>query len=224
MFTNKKENIFNKNIEIKNETQIKCVVIMWLYYYVSLYLFDIADRIYSLWATRWFISALYIIITIPVVLVYKKWGGHREPKINLKDYRQYIYGILTLIPYYIVKVIVLGPDTELGLTITEISFGELAWSFLYYAVIVACCEEFVFRMFFQGELVKILGKLSWLAPFIAAVLFALAHIPQGYIEQVYIAFGAGLVIGYARYFIPGYSFISLVMAHGLYDFLVIMLL
>lgn len=224
MFTNNKENIFSKNIEIKNETQIKCVVIMGLYYYVSLYLFDIADRIYSLWATRWFISALYIIITIPVILVYKKWGGHREPPINLKDYRQYIYGILTLIPYYIVKVIVLGPDTELGLAITKVSFGELAWSFMYYAVIVACCEEFVFRVFFQGELVKILGKLSWLAPFIAAVIFALAHIPQGYIEQVYIAFGAGLVLGYARYLIPGYSFISLIIAHGLYDFLVIMLL
>lgn len=224
MFTNNKENIFSKNIEIKNETQIKCVVIMGIYYYVSLYLFDIADRIYSLWATRWFISGLYIIITIPVILVYKKWGGHREPQINLKDYRQYIYGILTLIPYYIVKVIVLGPDTELGLAITKVSFGELAWSFLYYAVIVACCEEFVFRVFFQGELVKILGKLGWLAPFITAVLFALAHIPQGYIEQVYIAFGAGLVLGYARYLIPGYSFISLIIAHGLYDFLVIMLL
>jgi|GEM_PF-2402075 len=224
MSTNKKENIFNKNIKIKNETQIKCVVVMWLYYYVSFYLFDIADRIYSLWATRWFISVLYIIITIPVVLVYKRWGGHREPSINLKDYRQYIYGILTLIPYYIVKVIVLGPDTKLGMTITKLDFGEIAWFFLYYAIIIAWCEEFVFRVFFQGELVKILGKLGWLAPFIAAVLFALIHIPQGYTEQVYIAFGAGLVLGYAKFFIPGYSFISLVMAHGLYDFLIMMLL
>lgn len=214
----------NKRIDIKYETQIKCVIIMYIYYYSALYLFDLSEKITRLWPTRWFLCGLYILITIPVVLVQKKWGAYKFKKLDLKSYRQYIYGVLTLIPYYGVKVLVLGPDIELGLSILKMNIWEILWSFFYYVIVVAVTEEYVFRIFFQGELTQILGKTSWLAPFVCAVLFALAHVPQGYIEQVYIAFGAGLILGYARYFIKEYSFLSLVLAHGLYDFLIVMLL
>lgn len=220
---NRKKLDLTKKINIKYETQIKCVVVMYMYYYCALYLFDLSEKIPSLWATRWFMCGLYILITVPVVLVHKKWGAYKMEKPDFKACRQYIYGLLTLIPYYGVKLLVVGPATRPGWYFVEMHIWELLWFFFYYIAIVAVTEEYVFRIFLQGELTRILGKAGWLAPLICAVLFALAHIPQGYKESVYIAFGAGLILGYARYFIKDYSFISLVMAHGLYDFLLVLL-
>lgn len=221
---NRKKLDLTKKINIKYETQIKCVVVMYMYYYCALYLFDLSEKIPSLWATRWFYCGLYIFITIPVVLVWRKWGAGKLEKPDFKSCRQYIFGLLTLIPYYCVKLLVVGPAGKLGFPFMDMHSWEIMWFFFYYAVVVAVTEEFVFRIYFQGELTLILGRAGWLAPFISAVLFSLAHVPQGYIENVYIAFGGGLILGYARYFIKGYSFISLILAHGLYDFLLVMLL
>lgn len=221
---NKKKLDLTKKINIKNETQIKCVVVMYMYYYCALYLFDLSEKIPRLWPTRWFTCGLYILITIPVVLAHKKWGAYKMEKPDFKAYRQYIYGLLTIIPYYGVKLLVVGPAGTLSFPFLKMHIWEFLWFFFYYAIVVAVTEEYVFRIFFQGELTRILGKAGWLAPFICAVLFALAHVPQGYIQNVYIAFGGGLILGYARYFIKDYSFISLVMAHGLYDFLLVILL
>lgn len=221
---NRKKIDSTKKINIKYETQIKCAVVMYIYYYCAAYLFDLTEKIPGLWATRWFCCGLYILITIPFVPVHRKWGVCEFEKPDFKLRRQYIYGLLTLIPYYGVKLLVVGPAEGTGLSFLKMGIWDILWCFLYYAVIVAVTEEYVFRIFFQGELTRILGRAGWLAPLICAVLFALAHIPQGYKENVYIAFGAGLILGYARYFIKGYSFVSLVLAHGMYDFLIVMLL
>lgn len=214
----------NKKIYVKYETQIKCVVIMYIYYYCALYLFDISEKIPTIWATRWFCAGLYILLTVPIVLVQKKWGAYEPSKVNFKSYKQYIYGFLTLIPYYGINVLVIGFDSHFGLSCLGMSIWDILWCFFYYVIVVGVTEEYIFRIFFQGELTKIFGKVGWLAPVVVAVLFALAHVPQGYIEQVYIAFGAGLLMGYARYFIKEYSFLSLIIAHGFYDFLIVMLL
>lgn len=216
---NGKNTLLAKKIHIKNETQIKCMILVFVYSYLLMYVCDLEMYISSQWLTNLFFATIYLLWIIPVFLVKRKWGVHQREEVNLSNVRQYLYGVLLLIPYFAVYFLVYKTSN-----LDHIVFGLNAWNVLwglfYYVVIVAITEEYVFRIFFQGELSVLLGGLRMLAPLISAILFAVIHIPQGNDDIVWMAFGCGLVLGYAKQYINQCTFVSLVVAHGLYDFLV----
>lgn len=88
---------------------------------------------------------------------------------------------------------------------------------------VGVCEEIVFRGYIKNQFTIWLKKCKWLAPLIAAVLFGLWHIINGSLIQVLFTTLIGCVFGYAKYFIKDCSLLSVIIAHGLYDFSLVLL-
>ena len=106
---------------------------------------------------------------------------------------------------------------------TEPSAGFLAISAVQDILFVGVCEEIVFRGYVQNQFEIWLKKCKWLAPLIAAVLFGLWHIINGSLIQVLFTTLIGCVFGYSKYFIKDCSLLSVIIAHGLYDFSLVLL-
>ena len=174
----------------------------------------------------WVISVLvYFFITMPSVIAYKKIGIHKE-KVCLINIKQYIYGIILVVP------LILCAKKSMDVSFSDMfnlsgekyiirDSSSFLWLFLFYMFVVAINEEFCYRVYIQGELKALLGKVAWLAPAITAVCYGYMHIVQGGVEQVKFTIMVGLVLGYARYFIKDCTFISVVIAHGIYDFIAV---
>lgn len=216
---------FNKRVEIKYETQIKALVVAYPCFWMLYYLYDLLERIPTVWMTRLASLGLIPVVSVPVLVSAHIWGIYKEkePKPDFKNYRQYICGALLLIPYFGVAWLLAEGKIFSGTNMLFHSTPlELLWWFVYYGA-VALQEEWVFRRYIQGELSVIFGRFRWLAPFVSAVLFAVMHIPQCVTHTVIVAFFVGLIVGYAKFFFKNCTFISVVMAHWLYDFLLLVL-
>ena len=103
------------------------------------------------------------------------------------------------------------------------SAGYLAISAVQDILFVGVCEEIVFRGYVQNQFEIWLKKNKWLSPLIAAVLFGLWHIINGSLIQVLLTTLIGCVFGYCKYFIKDCSLLSVIIAHGLYDFSLVLL-
>lgn len=215
------------NINIKHEREIKCLLVVMLLKYCSLYLFDVLDYIPTLFWTN-AVNVLMILCFFALeYLAYKKWGTYREKNITIKNIRQYIWAfflLLVLFAWYYLYVVrgsyykwyYVGASD--GFLFSRLS---LKW-FIYYLfifLVVAFTEEFFYRIFVQGNLTVVLGKLTFLAPFISALYFGVCHHVQGSAQQVVVTFGFGLIIGYAKQYLKNCTFISVVLAHWMYDFI-----
>lgn len=106
---------------------------------------------------------------------------------------------------------------------TDKSIEEILLVALQDILFVGVGEEIVFRGYFQNQFTIWLKKCKWLAPLIAAVLFGLWHIINGSPMQILFASLIGCVFGYAKYFIRDCSLLSVIIAHGLYDFSLVLL-
>ena len=208
----------NKNIEIKNEKNIKILILMIVINHLSLYLYDITDRLIHMWPWPYnFATAgMVIVTTLPILIVYFKFGLYKE-SVNFKNWKQYVIGIILAVPIWLLSLI---SYTDIFADFSDYARydGDILWYFFYYFIFVALVEEFIYRVYMQGELIVLLGKAKWLAPLLASIVFGFAHIVQGSMEQVIFTFFMGLVLGYAKYFIKDCTFISVIIAHGLYDF------
>ncbi len=105
----------------------------------------------------------------------------------------------------------------------EPSAGNLAISAVQDILFVGVGEEIVFRGYVQNQFEIWLKKCKWLAPLIAAALFGLWHIINGSLFQVLLTTVIGCVWGYCKYFIKDCTLLSVIIAHGLYDFSLVLL-
>lgn len=101
---------------------------------------------------------------------------------------------------------------------TDASAGYLLLTALQDIFFVGIGEEIVFRGYMQNQFEIWLKKCKWLAPFIAAVLFGLWHLINGNFVQMLFTTLIGCVFGYCKYFIKDCTLLSVIIAHGLYDF------
>ncbi len=212
----------NKEIKIKNEKYIKCLILVVVTQFPLLLIFEFVDKFqYSEpWPWPYNIAVMIgkIILFTPVVIAYFKCSLHKE-EINLKNWKQYIIGILLYLPMWLA-----AQPEYYKLFMADFSdyarySGDVVWTFFYYFLFVAFVEEFTFRVYVQGELEVLLGKAKILAPLLAGILFGLSHIVHGDMGQVMMTSVMGILLGYAKYFIKDCTFISVVIAHGLYDYL-----
>ncbi len=219
------DNILNKKIEIKNEKQLKLLILIIIVRHISTYLFDLSMYTpNAFW--DWVVTCtVYILITLPCFIAYKKVGMYKE-QIDFKNKKQYVYGVLLVLPLILCASISSGKSLyEMFTSSDEIyvirGSSNFLWLFIFYMFVVGLTEEFCYRVYIQGELKTLLNKFTFLAPAIAALCFGYMHIVQGSMEQVKFTIMFGFVLGYARYFIKDCTFISLVIAHGLYDFIAV---
>lgn len=108
--------------------------------------------------------------------------------------------------------------------ISNYSYTKL-WQFIYefiYAIIgVALVEEFIFRGFFFYKLLKI-KESKLFASIISSVLFGLFHAFKGNIIQILMTTLMGLFYCFCREKIKRCQILSLIIAHGVYDALIVL--
>lgn len=215
--------LFDKKFHVRYEKQILCLIIAIILRLGMTYLYDLTEYIPDMFRTRIANVLIAIVIVLPAFVIYKKWGAYHEPKIDWKNYRQYLYGIILAVPMFVIQYIAVHlssmySNMENATRLFGVSVPVAIYYFFYYFFIVALFEEFVYRVYYQGELTMLLGRMKWLAPFLSALLFGFGHIIQGTMTQVFMTFFIGLVLGYAKYFCKNCTVVSLIMAHGIFDF------
>ncbi len=206
----------NKRVEIKYEKQIKLLLVLCILRYWMVYLYDISDAISSLFWTRVVNTGLHILVVLPAFIVYKKWGLHKE-QLDFKNVKQYIWALIMTLPFFAACQIVFGIKPTEGAKLLP---GGLLWLFFYYFFIVAIGEEFFFRVYLLEELKVILGKAAWLAPVLSGVMFGMIHLPNNGWDSVIMNIMVGIALGYGKLYIKDCTFISLVISHGMYDFII----
>lgn len=122
--------------------------------------------------------------------------------------------VLTVLP------IALGFKEMVGTT----SYTQ-AWKFIFefiYSVFgVALAEELVFRGYIFYQLLKIKNS-RWFAILVSSALFGLFHIFNGNILQVFMTALIGFILCMFREKIKGCTLLSLIVAHGLYDAMIVL--
>lgn len=106
---------------------------------------------------------------------------------------------------------------------SDMTAGQIVFSAVQDILFVGVGEEIFFRGYVQNQFTIWLKKCKWLSPLIAAAVFGLWHIINGSLFQVMITTLIGCVFGYMKYFIKDCSLLSVIIAHGLYDFSLILL-
>lgn len=98
---------------------------------------------------------------------------------------------------------------------------QFAYEFVYRILGVALAEELIFRGYIFRKLLEIKDS-HWLAIFISSVLFGLFHIFTGNLIQVFITALIGFAYCMFREKIKGYTLLSLIFTHGVYDALIVL--
>lgn len=121
----------------------------------------------------------------------------------------------TLIP------ILLGFKDMVGET-TYTKLWQFIYEFAYRILGVALAEEFIFRGFVFHKLLQIKNSKKY-AIIISSLLFGLYHIFNGNIIQVFMTSLIGIFFCLCREKIKNCTITSLIVAHGVYDALIIVL-
>lgn len=102
---------------------------------------------------------------------------------------------------------------------------KYAWQFVYeffYCILgVALAEEIVFRGYIFRKLMEIKSS-RWLAILVSSVLFGLFHVFGGNWIQVLMTAVIGLIYCFFREKIKSCTLLSLIIAHGVYDALIVL--
>lgn len=121
--------------------------------------------------------------------------------------------VLTLLPH------LLGFGQYFSSGKNYIYAWQFAYELAYCLLAVGLTEEFVFRGFVYERLAKICGSeraaIVW-----SSVLFGFFHLAGGSIVQVLMTGFIGAVLCLCRKHIKGCTTLSLIIAHGVYDWLI----
>lgn len=145
--------------------------------------------------------------------------GFRKEKISLQIGMGVLLAIfmslvLTVLP------IILGFKDMVGNTVyTQI--WKFVYQFIYAVFGVALAEELVFRGYIFHKLLEIKNS-KWFAIIISSLLFGLIHIFSGNIIQVFMTAFLGFFFCIFREKIKGCTLLSLIIAHGVYDAMIIL--
>lgn len=213
---------YDIQIHLKNEKQIMSLLrLLILTGLLSCILFELLDYIWNIPVYMLCKMLFPWIVAIPAIVSYFKSGK------SIKDL--YAGNLLLQI------VIGLGIGTAmafaifgLSLVIEELPTGKeyfrSGWHFLYYTaryfLVVGPSEEFIYRVGIQEKLEELFGRFKFLAPFFAALLFSLSHLISAGMLAVYISFIWGLIWGYTKLYLKNCTFLTVSLAHGMYDFFV----
>lgn len=180
--------------------------------------FPLPARMVLTIVTQW---PLFLVPGILMLVEKEKLSGLGFTAKNLP--RQILIGIviaLAMSAVLTVLPILLGFKDMVGST----SFTkpwQFAYEFAYTIFGVALAEELVFRGYLFHKLLDI-KNARWFAILVSSVLFGLFHIFSGNLIQVLMTAVIGLIYCLCREKIKGCSLLSLIIAHGLYDAMIVL--
>lgn len=97
---------------------------------------------------------------------------------------------------------------------------NIVYSILTDLIFIGTAEELIFRGYIQTR-INALTKYKFIGVLIAGALFGLWHIINGSWIQVILTFLIGSAFGFCRAYIKNCSLLSVIIAHGLYDALLV---
>lgn len=211
---------FDIQINLKHEKEIKHFLGLLISTAIfSIVLFDGVDYIWNVPLYKACLIIFPYIAAIPSVISYKKRGKNLKNLFSGNICVQFIIGIgiglvLAIIMLCISKLV---GDIGVGMP-----YFRNAGSFVYYTLrtffVVGVTEEFIYRVGIQECLEDLLGRFRIIAPLFSAFLFGLSHIIAGTWTQVVITIILGTVLGYSKFFFKRCTYISVVVAHGTYNY------
>ena len=140
--------------------------------------------------------------------------------IELKNFWQYLIGLgIALALSLFIAFIPAWCGHSLVGAHANYDIGTLIYAFFFFLLVIGPVEELVFRVYYQETFMSFFNKHKWIGVIIASALFGLWHLINGSPLQVLFTFGIGLVFGFAKYFIKHFKYLGVSFAHGLYDFL-----
>lgn len=180
----------------------------------------------SSYALRYCLILLTIVAYTAVAVTAMFLTGQQKQLVPTKRrlWLQILIGIaIAAVLCFFVGILPILCGTSLCGSHTDMSAGAIVLSAVQDILFVGFGEEVVFRGYIQNQFTIWLKKCKWLAPLIAAAIFGLWHIINGSLIQVLLTTLIGCVFGYAKYFIKDCSLLSVIIAHGLYDFSLVLL-
>lgn len=186
----------------------------------------------------------YLLMEFPMIvrmilLIITQWTLLIVPFILIKKNQEQISDYIEIkknIPKQIIIGIILGLIMSFFFTLIPILLGfkeivgsttyNQAWKFIYefvYGVIgVALAEEIVFRGYVFNKLLQI-KKSRFFAIILSSIIFGIFHIFNGNILQVFMTFIIGVIFCLCREKIKNCTLLSLIIIHGLHNWLIILL-
>lgn len=178
------------------------------------------------YTVRLYLTMLLIVAYTAVAVIAIFLTGQAKILLPTKNklWLQILIGIgIAAILCFFVGILPILCGTSLIGSHSDMSAGRIILAAVQDILFVGVGEEIVFRGYIQNQFAVWLKKCKWLSPLIAAVMFGLWHIINGSLIQVLFTTAIGCVFGYAKYFIKDCSLLSVIIAHGLYDFSLVLL-
>lgn len=180
--------------------------------------FSLPLRMILMIVTQWL---LFLVPAILMIVNKEKFSsiGFKKEKIPL----QIGIGVLLAVSMALVLTvlpILLGFKDMVG-NASYTKTWQFVYEFIYRILGVALAEELIFRGYIFHKLLEIKDS-KWFAIIISSLLFGLFHIFNGNIIQIFVTALIGLIYCIFREKIKGCTLLSLIIAHGVYDALIVL--
>lgn len=174
------------------------------------------DIVYAL---RFALIVLLNLLNGAIALVAIKITGIKIG-IELANWKSYLIGlgVALVLSFFIAFLPALLGFSLVGDHV-DFTWEHFFLNLFFYMIIVGPVEELIFRVYVQETFIGFFTKYKWVAVIITAALFGFWHLINGGFVQVLFTFGIGAVFGFAKYYIKECKFVGVAFAHGLYDFL-----
>lgn len=194
------------------------VFALWVFNQHLLMCFSLPLRMILMIITQW------LLFLVPGILMFtnmESFGniGFRKEKIPIQ------IGIGVLLAFFMsltltILPIILGFKNMVG-SIFYTQTWQFVYQFIYAILGVTLAEELIFRGYIFNKLLEIKNSKLF-SIIISSVLFGLFHIFNGNIIQVFMATFLGLIFCIFREKIKGCTLLSLIIAHGVYDAMIVL--
>lgn len=175
-------------------------------------------RMILLFITYWLIAAVPLVVMRVQKDTFGDYGFTRE-----QLPRQIVTGLLI---GTVSAVILILPPYLLGfgaLWDNGYRFGKDVWKYGYQLIYdigaIAAVEELVFRGFCMTKASRLFGS-EWAGAAVSSVLFGLFHFSNGSIVQILMTAAIGACWAICKIKFRHCSLLSLIVAHGFYDFII----
>ena len=168
----------------------------------------------------------WLIAIVPVIICIKNKSklteiGYSKNKILKQIIIGIVIAFIMSLLFTLIPILIFGKEN----TYTGYNFKYI-WQYIYQFVYlifgVSLTEEFIFRGYLLNNFKKI--NNNQIVPIIiTSLLFGLFHIFNGNIVQVIVTSFIGLIFVLCKEKIEDCSLISIIIAHGIYDWLIVLL-
>lgn len=205
---------------------------MAIVYFIELVLVVISSRIIKMGDTvearMALMVAVYAGLTGVAVIIFYCGKGHDGVLgfSRQKVLKQILIGLVICAVTLIITVIIpllAGVNAGYVLGVKSTSVPILIFYLFYSFIIVGFGEEIIFRGYFYNRVKDVTG-IPWMPMLVSAVLFGILHYPSSMsFVNMLVTFALGFLYGYCRWKIKDCSLLSLALAHGLQDAVIVLM-